>query len=127
MKPRLPGKSLDERNAVGLRRLAGGLLGLVGYILSPLSWWNDAFVNIPLAVAFSLVLERVAHVSFDIGFIVGYWITNIAGILLMVLGGSMAWGRKLGRRDLALSLVAATAYTIAASAIYRVLKSLFGG
>jgi hypothetical protein len=128
MKLRLPREGLDERSAANLRRrIAGGLIGLVGYILSPLSWWNDAFVNIPLAIAFSLVLGKIAHISFDIGFVVGYWITNIAGILLMVLGGGMAWGKKLSRRDLALSLAAATAYTIAATAVYRALKSLLGG
>lgn len=119
---------MKGRNMVELkRRLAGGLLGLVGYLLSPLSWWNDAFVNIPLAIAFSLVLEKTAHVGFDIGFVVGYWITNIAGILLMALGGSVAWGGRLKGRDLAVSLAAATAYTIAASTLYRALKDLLKG
>ena len=33
------------------RKAYGGLLGFIGFLLSPLSWWNDLFVNVPLAVA----------------------------------------------------------------------------
>lgn len=38
------------------------ILGIIGYILSPLSWWNDAIVNIPIAIVvgtiFSLIDEK---------------------------------------------------------------------
>ena len=34
-------------SANGTRRVAGGFLGFIGYMLSPLSWWNDLFVNVP--------------------------------------------------------------------------------
>ncbi len=30
---------------------------VVGYILSPLSLWNDAFVNIPLSIAIAYMVE----------------------------------------------------------------------
>ncbi len=33
------------------RKVAGGLLAVLGFILLPLSWWNEAFVNLPLALA----------------------------------------------------------------------------
>jgi len=36
------------------RKVTGGILGLVGFMLSPLSWWNDLFVNVPLALVFCL-------------------------------------------------------------------------
>jgi len=35
------------------RKVQGGMLGFIGFMLSPLSWWNDAFVNLPLALAFA--------------------------------------------------------------------------
>ena len=35
------------------RKLTGGILGVLGFMLSPLSWWNDAVVNLPLALLFA--------------------------------------------------------------------------
>ena len=56
-------------------------LSWVGYILSPLSFWNDAFVNIPIASCdwptFSGPFSRK---SFLPGMIFGYWLSNILGI-----------------------------------------------
>ena len=31
------------------QKTKGVILGIIGYTLLPLSWWDDAFVNIPLA------------------------------------------------------------------------------
>ena len=39
------------------RKLWGSTLGVIGFLLSPLSWWNDLLVNIPLAVAFAWVVS----------------------------------------------------------------------
>jgi hypothetical protein len=38
------------------RKATGGVLALVGYMLSPLSWWNDLFVNVPLALGFAWLI-----------------------------------------------------------------------
>ena len=37
------------------RKIYGGFLSVLGFMLSPLSWWNDAFVNLPLAVGYLLL------------------------------------------------------------------------
>lgn len=73
------------------RKLTGGLLAALGFMLSPLSWWNDAFVNLPLALAFAwLVSLPFAFVwkelVFDLAVIVGYWLTNVLGFILMHKG-----------------------------------------
>ena len=34
------------------RKMSGGVMAFIGFMLSPLSWWNDLFVNVPLAVGF---------------------------------------------------------------------------
>jgi len=127
LKLRESGRPYHNRRAQLGKRIAGGLLGVLGYLLSPLSWWNDAFVNIPLAVAIALILERFSHIGFEAGFILGYWMTNTAGIVLMALGGSVAWGKSLRGKSLVLSLVAATAYTLAASLLYKLLKGFLAG
>ncbi len=64
-----------------------GLLAVVGYLLSPLSWWNDAFINLPLAYLFSLPFTLFAESLFLPSFIAGYWLTNIAGLVLLHHGG----------------------------------------
>src|SRR5579871_3379486 len=74
------------------RKTAGGVLAFVGYMLSPLSWWNDAFVNVPLALAFAWIVTLLYKISipggqnhdraktvFEASWIIGYWITNVLG------------------------------------------------
>src|SRR5215469_12049077 len=81
------------------RKTTGGVLAFVGYMLSPLSWWNDAFVNVPLALAFAWIVvlfyklsipasqnhDRVRTV-FEASWIIGYWLTNVLGFVLMHKG-----------------------------------------
>lgn len=61
-------------------------MSTVGYILSPLSWWNDLFVNIPLAYGFAFLFGLISKNLFYPMMILGYWITNIIGLILMHLG-----------------------------------------
>ncbi|MEI7729672.1 MAG: hypothetical protein WCO56_08865 [Verrucomicrobiota bacterium] len=72
---------------MGLKeKFPGGVLTFVGFMLSPLSWWNDAFVNLPLAYAFAWVVSRLYHPVFGPALIVGYWLTNLLGFILMHKG-----------------------------------------
>lgn len=68
------------------RKATGGVLAFIGYILSPLSWWNDPFVNIPLALAFAWVVALFYKPAFEASCIFGYWMTNVAGMVLMHKG-----------------------------------------
>ena len=45
------------------RKITGGILGVVGFMLSPLSWWNDAVVNLPLALLFAITLMSASGQS----------------------------------------------------------------
>ena len=38
------------------RKIKGGVVAMIGFLLSPLSWWNDAFVNIPIAYGIGVCL-----------------------------------------------------------------------
>jgi hypothetical protein len=68
------------------RTITGSILALIGYILSPLSWWNDAFVNIPLAYIFAWLIGIFYRPLFSPAFVVGYWLTNIIGLVMLHKG-----------------------------------------
>jgi hypothetical protein len=92
------------------RKLTGGVLGVIGFMLSPLSWWNDAIVNLPLAWFFAsgvgLVYRPASEpdgIAFNASMILGYWLTNVAGFILMHKGSQKVLSKtekKYSRRAL---------------------------
>ena len=96
------------------RKYGGGLLAFVGFMLSPLSWWNDAFVNIPLALLFAWGVSAFYRPAFEAGVVVGYWLTNVLGFVLLHKGAQQllqerkAYSRRELLKDAAISL----AYTV---------------
>jgi hypothetical protein len=72
------------------RKVQGGFLVFVGFMLSPLSWWNDLLVNIPLAVAFGWVVSLFYKPAFTAAAVVGYWLTNVLGFVLLHKGAEKA-------------------------------------
>lgn len=94
------------------RKVSGGTLVFIGYMLSPLSWWNDLFVNWPLALLFAWVVSWFWKPAFTASLILGYWLTNILGFVLMQKGGAKIlseqdkpYSRKCLCRDLAISVL----------------------
>jgi hypothetical protein len=75
------------------------LLG-IGYLLSPLSWWNDLFINLPLAYLFACLFSLFSPRIFTPAIIAGYWLTNITGLLLIHLAALRFAGvKRLNRRQ----------------------------
>jgi hypothetical protein len=96
------------------RRVAGGVLALVGYMLSPLSWWNDLFVNVPLALAFAWVVSLFYKPAFVPSLVLGYWLTNVLGFVLMHKGAQKMLSEKqhpYSRRDLLRDVGVSLLYT----------------
>ena len=101
------------------RKISGGILGFIGFMLSPLSWWNDAVVNLPLALIFASVVgvfyrpvAEQGSVAFDTAVVLGYWLTNILGFVLMHKGArkvlsetDLKYSRRAFLRDIAISLI----------------------
>ncbi|MGZ4974441.1 MAG: hypothetical protein ACXWDN_16905 [Limisphaerales bacterium] len=97
------------------RKISGGIIGFVGFMLSPLSWWNDAFVNLPLAVAFGWLISLVYKPAFEPAVVVGYWLTNVAGFVLMHKGGVKMVSKddkKYSGRDFLRDVGISLAYTL---------------
>ena len=97
------------------QKVHGSLLGFIGFMLSPLSWWNDAFVNLPLALAFAWVISLFHPPAFGAAVILGYWLTNVLGFVLMHKGGwklfSKEAPRPYSRRDLLRDVIISLLYT----------------
>ena len=88
---------------------------MIGYMLSPLSWWNDLFVNVPLALAFAWVVSWFYKPAFAVSLVVGYWLTNVLGFILMHKGAQQVLSEKRGRysrRDLLRDVGVSLLYTV---------------
>src|SRR5260221_4809959 len=94
------------------RRIRGGIVAFIGFMLSPLSWWNDLFVNVPLALAFAWSVSWFFPRLFTASFVVGYWLTNVVGLVLLQKENEAMIAAQPGRytkqnllKDLAISLL----------------------
>jgi len=97
------------------RKVSGGVVALIGYMLSPLSWWNDLFVNVPLAVAFAWIVSLFYPAAFKASVVLGYWLTNVIGFVLMHKGAQRMLSEKpkgYTRRDLLRDITISLLYTV---------------
>jgi hypothetical protein len=97
--------------------VSGGILTFVGYMLSPLSWWNDLFVNVPLALVGAWIVSLFSKTAFEAAFVLSYWITNIIGFFLMHKGVCRIFNHDCSNRTyvkngLAKDLLAGLGYTL---------------
>lgn len=63
------------------------LLFFIGWVLSPMTWWNDAFVNIPLSYLMANSLFYILHMPFGWLMIGSYWFTNFIGLFFIYFSG----------------------------------------
>jgi hypothetical protein len=100
-------------------RLRPGMLLvlLLGWLLSPLCWWNDLIMNLPIAWLFAKVAQGLQPGWFSPGLVVGYWFSNLLGFALMQWGAlglvSSTQTPRNGRRELLVGMATSTVYTLA--------------
>jgi len=98
------------------KKLRGGFLLVLGYLLSPLCWWNDLLFNLPIAYFFGYLCSLLSPKLLFPCTIIGYWLSNIIGILLMQYGSVDMFQKESKernlKRELFNSLVSSTAYTL---------------
>jgi hypothetical protein len=105
------------------KKLRGGFLFMVGWLLSPLCWWNDLVFNLPIAYLFGYLFSWISADLFLPFTIVGYWLSNIAGILLMQAGvldvfQGQAKERNF-KKELLTGIATSTAYTLVILALVQ--------
>lgn len=86
------------------------LIAAIGFVLSPLSWWNDLLVNVPLAYLFAWPFSAWNDRLYVPAFVLGYWLTNILGFVLLHKGVAGAVSDR--KTSLNWDLLMATAYSV---------------
>lgn len=92
-------------------RLINLSLVTVGFILSPLTWWNDLVVNVPLAYLVSIPFSLIGEEFFLPGFIFGYWLTNLLGFVLLHWGSQGLIKNKYYAPNIKHSLIISFTYS----------------
>jgi hypothetical protein len=122
LEPRSP-QIAEGVQRLTFRRLRGGLLVIIGYLLSPLCWWNDLIFNLPIAYGFGYLCSWLVSDWLVPGAIAGYWISNIVGILLMQFGAIDVWQEQPKphnlKQELITGIVSSTAYTLLIVALVK--------
>ena len=98
-------------------------MAVLGFMLSPLSWWNDLFVNVPLALAFAWIISLIYKPAFEASLIVGYWLTNVLGFVLMHKGAQKILTeqeKKYSVRDLLRDVGISLLYTTLIVALVKI-------
>lgn len=95
-------------------KIKSSIIFIIGYALSPLSWWNDLLINIPLAYMMVFWVSIFSDSLFLPAMIFAYWVTNLLGMVIMQYGAFDLFGKvkeKLTRKQLVRDLLLTCAYT----------------
>lgn len=106
---------------ISLKKVRGGLLFAIGWLLSPLCWWNDLIFNLPVAYGFGYLCSWFSSSWMLPGTIAGYWLSNLVGILLMQAGAIDVFQtqeRNL-KKELLWSVVSSSVFTLIVVALIQ--------
>jgi hypothetical protein len=121
--PKLKQVPINLKIGVTIKKLRGSFFLVIGYLLSPLSWWNDLFFNLPVAYGFGYLCSFISANLFLPCAIAGYWLSNLAGILLMQVGIldvlPLAAKERNLKKELLMGLASATVYTLVILALLQ--------
>ncbi|MBD2628300.1 hypothetical protein [Trichormus variabilis] len=99
-----------------IQKFRGVFLLVLGYLLSPLCWWNDLLFNLPIAYFFGYICSLFSPKLLLPCSIIGYWLSNVVGILLMQYGSQDIFQKEKSERnlkkELLSGLVSSTVYTL---------------
>lgn len=115
------------RTSDNWRRMAWGSLFAIGFMLSPISWWNDAVVNLPIAYLAAQLVALLDPRFFLIAFVGAYWATNLLGLLGMHVSARKLLRQPERRISLRRCFLISLLYTllIAALAQFKWIQSPF--
>ena len=77
----------------------------IGWMLSPLTFWNDVFVNIPISYLCASLAVRFIKTDFLFLVLIFYWLSNLFGILMMIFSGKSIIEDKSNRLHALITLL----------------------
>lgn len=95
----------------------------IGLMLSPITWWNDPFVNIPISYLAASLFAWFFPRLFCISFILFYWLTNILGIILLYMSGEKIIKARITGRNQILIVIVYTVLVLLLS-IFGIIKPI---
>jgi len=69
----------------------------IGWLLSPFTFWNDVFVNIPISYLCASLAIKFIKADFLFLVLIFYWLSNGFGILMMYSSGKSIMQDKSNR------------------------------
>ena len=88
------------------------IIFFIGWLLSPFTFWNDVFVNIPISYICANLLSRIIRVDFLLLVLVAYWLSNAVGVLMMYASGkAIIRDKRALMRELAVFLATIALYS----------------
>ena len=97
-----------------MKNISRGFMFFIGWILSPFTWWNDAFINIPISYLAANFLFSIVPIPFMWLVVASYWITNLIGLVFMYLSGkSFILSSRDRKKTVMTTLIFMAIYTIA--------------
>lgn len=117
-------QNVSKENNTGIfRKLRGGFFLVLGYLLSPLCWWNDLIFNLPIAYGFGYLCSLFSANLLIPCSIAGYWLSNVVGILMMQFGSQSVLQKDSPERNLKKELISgfisSTIYTLVIVALIQ--------
>jgi len=86
---------------------------MVGWLLSPLTTWNDVLINIPLAYIIARVVKSLVQLDMAVLTIIFYWVTNITGLGMMYFAADrIAAKSKIPKKSLLSIMVPMIVYSV---------------
>lgn len=106
------------------QKIKNSSLFIFGFLLSPLCWWNDLIFNLPISYGFGKLISIFSADLLIPASIVGYWLSNIIGIILMQLGAVNFINKKSGEqqnlsKNIWVGVGTSTAFTIVAVILWQ--------
>lgn len=103
------------------KNLLNSILIFVGLMLSPVTWWNDPFVNIPISYIAACLIAHINVKLFSISFILFYWFSNILGIFMLYVGSRGVVKDEISKKNQTFTIIIYSILILLLS-IYGILK-----
>ena len=85
---------------IKIQQIKSGFVFIIGFLLSPLCWWNDLIFNLPISYGFSKIISYFAADLLIPGAIFADWVSNILGIVLMQFGAVTFFNKPSAEQNL---------------------------